>query len=97
MSRVIAVIAALLVDCGAAVDTDDVFMATLKDAGITIDRTEARAMAVAVCMAYEDDPDTDLAVAALAVMKQQPEWTPEQAGTFIGAAVGGYCPQHRNF
>lgn len=56
---------------------------------------QARTLAAAVCASFDQHPDESLTMAAVQLARQQ-GWSADQAGAFIGGAVAGYCPEHRD-
>jgi hypothetical protein len=47
---------------------------------------------IAAICAYLSQPHTTFAMAGMQVLEMHPDWTPEDAGHFAGAATGAYCP-----
>lgn len=73
---------------------DSAFIATLDMFNVPYD-TNAKAIeqAKALCLWYSAN-DTFFEMGAMEILKENPGYTPEDAGHFAGAATSVYCPEH---
>lgn len=79
--------------------TDRLFITTLRNEGIPV-RSEDDAVlkARALCLTFDKHPGTSIEEATLGfITKVETTFTPQQGAFFIGAAVAGYCPEHRTW
>jgi len=73
--------------------TTDRFMRVLDDDGIRISEATAVELAHQVCDALDRKPDMTKADVVLVTAIHQ-NLAPKKAGTFVGAAIGAYCPEY---
>lgn len=74
---------------------DAAFIASIMDKGVPInDREGLLNIAVGAC-AYLDMPDTNVPMVLAQLLRDEPQYTPEQIGSIVGSAVDVYCPDER--
>ncbi len=76
-----------------AAELDRVFAGLVSK--LPIEPTEAKLLAISICMAFRQNPGTSMR-SAVAQIGAQRGWTNRQATVFLNAATSAYCPQYRD-